>query len=153
VPDRQDTNHLARFVDLVNDPVYVAFRAVKQMPQPSFGLFAFGSCRAAAGQPFELRDRPFDPVEPTGSSLWIVCRDPLIEVVEVSLCADVNSTRYAMAPAQLVEHLAGRARPSVGDIVHALPDSLVNVGAGRPIEQFLIGFRVLHYGLGLAVDG
>jgi hypothetical protein len=58
-----------------------------------------------------------------------------------------------MAPAQLVEHLAGRARPSVGDIVHALPDRLVNVGAGGAVEQSLVGFRVLHDGLGLPVDG
>jgi len=58
-----------------------------------------------------------------------------------------------MAPAQLVEHLTGRTRPSVGDIVHSLPDSLVNVGASRAVEQPLIGFRVLHDGLGLAIDG
>jgi hypothetical protein len=35
-----------------------------------------------------------------------------------------------MAPAQFVEHLAGRARPAVDDIVHSLPDSFINVGAG-----------------------
>ena len=58
-----------------------------------------------------------------------------------------------MVPAHLVEHLAGWARPSVDDVVHALPDSLVNVGAGGAVEQSLIGFRVLHDGLGLAVDG
>src|SRR5216683_7650282 len=58
-----------------------------------------------------------------------------------------------MAPAQLVEHFAGRTRPSVDDIVHALPNSLVNVGAGGAVEQSLIGFRVLHNGLGPALDG
>src|SRR5260370_24664868 len=58
-----------------------------------------------------------------------------------------------MAPARLIEYLAGRTRPSVDDIVHALPDSLANVGAGGAVEQSLIGFRVLHNGLGLAVDG
>ncbi len=58
-----------------------------------------------------------------------------------------------MAPAQLVEYLTSRTRSSVDDIVHALPASLANIGAGGAVEQSLIGFRVLHNGLGLAVDG
>ena len=58
-----------------------------------------------------------------------------------------------MAPAQLAEQLAGRTRPSADDIVHALPDSLVNVNAGGAVEQSLIGFGVLHNSLGLAVNG
>ena len=58
-----------------------------------------------------------------------------------------------MASAQFVEHFAGRACPSVNDIIHPLPDSLVDVGAGRGIEQLLIGLRSLDDGLGLAVDG
>src|SRR5229473_6851337 len=58
-----------------------------------------------------------------------------------------------MAPAQLVEYLTSRTRSSVDDIVPTLPDSLVNVCPSGAVEQSLIGFRVLHYGLGLAVDG
>jgi hypothetical protein len=58
-----------------------------------------------------------------------------------------------MAPAQLVEHLACGPGPPVNDVLHALPDGLVDIGASGAVEQALIGFRVLHDGLRLAVDG
>jgi len=58
-----------------------------------------------------------------------------------------------MAPAELAEYLTGRPRPAVGDVVQALPNGFVNVGAGSDIEQLLIGFRFLHDSLGLVVDG
>src|SRR5580704_11992916 len=63
-----------------------------------------------------------------------------------------SSTRYAIAPAQLVEHLAGWPSSAVIDVVQALPDCFVNVGACGDIEQSLILFRILNDSLGLAVD-
>jgi len=56
-----------------------------------------------------------------------------------------------MAAAQFVEYLARRTAPSVDYIVQSLPDSLVNVGASRAVEQTLIRFRVLNNGCSLAV--
>ena len=41
----------------------------------------------------------------------------------------------------------------MSDVVQALPDRFVNVGACGDVEQPLIGFCVLHDSLGLAVDG
>jgi len=38
-------------------------------------------------------------------------------------------------------------------ILAALPDAFFGVGLGREIEQTLIGFRVLHDGGGLIIDG
>src|SRR3984957_8298907 len=64
-----------------------------------------------------------------------------------------SSTRYAIAPAQLVEHLAGGPSSAVIDVVQALPDRFVNVGARSDIEQPLILFRVLHDSLRLTIDG
>src|SRR5580692_9713 len=64
-----------------------------------------------------------------------------------------NSTRYAITPAHLIENLAGGPSSAVSHVVQALPDCLVNIGAGGDIEQSLISFCVLHYSLGFAVDG
>src|ERR1700683_3988722 len=47
----------------------------------------------------------------------------------------VSSTRYAMAPAHFVEEFAGWTHPAVGDVVVALPQSFVDIGAGCDIEQ------------------
>ncbi len=58
-----------------------------------------------------------------------------------------------MTTAQLVECVAGGANAPVRDILGALTDRLVNVGARRRVEQFLIGVRVLHHGGDFAVDG
>jgi hypothetical protein len=41
----------------------------------------------------------------------------------------------------------------VSHVVQALPDCLVNIGAGSDIEQPLVRFSILHYSLGFAVDG
>lgn len=42
-----------------------------------------------------------------------------------------------MAPAELGEYLFGGARPAVSDVVQALPDCLVHIGACRDVEQTL----------------
>ena len=98
VPDRQDTNHLARIVDFINHPVHVAFRAVEQLAQPSFGFFALGCDGAATWQTLKSIDGLFEPVEPTGSRRRIVCRDSRIEVVEVLLGAErqFNEVRHGV---------------------------------------------------------
>src|SRR5260370_30220107 len=97
VPDRQNTNHFAWFVDFVNGAVHIPFRAIEQMPQPAFGLFALGSYGAAARKPFEGIGSLLKSVEPAGGTGRIVCRDPLIQVVEVSLGAErqLNAVHHA----------------------------------------------------------
>ena len=41
---------------------------------------------------------------------------------------------------------------AVGYVIKPLADTLVHIGAGGDVEQALIGFGVLHNGLGLALD-
>ena len=65
----------------------------------------------------------------------------------------VRSTREAITAAHLAGRVAGGTNAPVRDILGALTDRLVNVGARRRVEQFLIGVRVLHHGGGFAVDG
>jgi len=81
VPNRQDIDHLARFVDFVNDPVHVTFRSNKQMPKPSFRPCALGGYGAAAWRALKGMDGRLKPIEPTGSLRRIVRRDSLIEVI------------------------------------------------------------------------
>jgi hypothetical protein len=45
-----------------------------------------------------------------------------------------------MAPTQLGEYLFGRPSPAVNDIVLALPNCLVNIGASGCIEYLLASF-------------
>ena len=54
--------------------------------------------------------------------------------------------------AQLVEHLTGWTCPAVDRVVRALPDCLVNIRAGRDIQQPLVGLGVLYDRLGFALD-
>jgi hypothetical protein len=58
-----------------------------------------------------------------------------------------------MSPTELGEYLFGGPHPTIGDVVVALPEGFINIGAGSDIEQSLIGFSVLHDSLGFAVDG
>jgi hypothetical protein len=58
-----------------------------------------------------------------------------------------------MAPAELGEYLFGWPSPTVSDVVLALAEGLIDVGARSDVKQSLIGFSVLHDSLGLAVHG
>ncbi len=58
-----------------------------------------------------------------------------------------------MAPAELGEYLFGWPSTAVSNVVQALPDCLINIGACGDVEQPLVSLRVLHYSLGLPVDG
>ena len=58
-----------------------------------------------------------------------------------------------MAPAELSEYLFGWPSPTVSDVVVALPESFVHIGASGDIEEPLILFGVLHDSLGLTIDG
>ncbi len=57
-----------------------------------------------------------------------------------------------MALAPLVKCFTSRTYPAVGNILYALTDRLVDIGARGRVQQPLICFRVLHHDLGLAVD-
>ena len=46
-----------------------------------------------------------------------------------------------MATAELGEYLFGGPRPAVGDVVVALAEGLVNIGACRDVEESLTLFR------------
>ncbi|HLI81761.1 MAG TPA: hypothetical protein VKV03_17360 [Candidatus Binataceae bacterium] len=58
-----------------------------------------------------------------------------------------------MAPPKLFEEFASWPGSAVGDVVGALPESLIDIGARGNVEQSLIRFRVLHYRLGFTIDG
>src|ERR1035441_2538101 len=64
----------------------------------------------------------------------------------------VNSTRYVMFPANSVKRFLGRPCAAPGYVIKPLANALVHIGAGGDVEQALIGFGVLHNGLGLALD-
>jgi len=57
-----------------------------------------------------------------------------------------------MLPADLFEHDPCRTSATVGYIAEALTDRLEYIGAGGQVQQALIGSRVLHDGLGFALD-
>ncbi len=50
-----------------------------------------------------------------------------------------------MAPAEICEDLFGWPSPTVSDVVLALPDRFVNVGASGDIEYLLKSFRFREY--------
>ena len=58
-----------------------------------------------------------------------------------------------MAFAEFFEELARGPGSSVGDVVLALPERLINVGPRGDVEQPLIRFGILHYRFGLTIDG
>jgi hypothetical protein len=58
-----------------------------------------------------------------------------------------------MASAKFFEELASGPRSSVGDIVFALPERLVNVGPRSDVQQSLVRFSVLHHRFSLTVNG
>jgi hypothetical protein len=49
-----------------------------------------------------------------------------------------------MFAANFVKYLSRRASASVGYVIKALADTFLCVGAGRRVEQVLIGLGVLH---------
>src|ERR1019366_288628 len=61
-------------------------------------------------------------------------------------------TRYSMRGFEFGEELLRVAPLSKPGLVQALANSLASVGAGRDVEQPLIGSGVLDDGLGFAVD-
>ena len=54
---------------------------------------------------------------------------------------------------KLSEEFARRTKPSGSRVFKALTDAFLGVGAGGNVEETLVGFRILHYSRGLAVDG
>jgi hypothetical protein len=58
-----------------------------------------------------------------------------------------------MPLANFVENLMRRTGAAVCHIVQALPDGLVQVGAGYYVEQALVRFRILDHRFSLAFDG
>jgi len=56
-----------------------------------------------------------------------------------------------MPPADLAEHFSCWPGAAAGSVRQPLADGLMNVGAGRNIQQALIGRCVLHDGGGLAL--
>src|ERR1039457_688833 len=64
----------------------------------------------------------------------------------------VMLTRYAMPCFKLGEKLPDGAEPAVPCIFQTLPDALVRVGVSGDVEQVLIGFRILNYGLSFALN-
>ena len=83
MPDGYDTDQFARFVDLVNDAVRISSSAIEQMPQPTFGFFAFGSNRTPAREISECANRVLKSKIPERRGVGIIRRDRLVYVVEV----------------------------------------------------------------------
>ena len=49
-----------------------------------------------------------------------------------------------MFAANLVKYVSRRASASVGYVIKSLADAFLCIGAGRNVEQALIGFGILH---------
>src|ERR1700686_3398737 len=62
-----------------------------------------------------------------------------------------NSTRNAMLATKLLKYFSRRSSTSVSYIIQPLTNRFLVVGAGCNIEQALVGLRILHNSLGLAV--
>ena len=108
-----------------------------------------GSHRASLGMLVEIENRRLEFVEPSERLRRALCIDvPERDDLDFRLARAVSSTRYVIFGAYLVEHLACRPRPAIGNVLKALPDAL-----GRQIEQLLVGLGVLHHGGGFSVHG
>src|ERR1035438_6746841 len=65
----------------------------------------------------------------------------------------VNSTRYVMAPANLVKDFSRRPGTTAACVIQTLADGFVHIGTGGDVQQALVGRGVLHDGGGLAFYG